>query len=227
MHPCCLPHSCRFYTIRYIYRQMHICRSWAKAWKVGKGAEMAKFFGVWVYGGVLAALALMVSAVGLAFYLPLPLLLVFLLMPGYMVHQAEEHFDDRFRHFIDAEIGKGRPVLSDRDIFFVNVPGVWGVFALCFALACTVNVGSGLVPAYAALVNVPAHVAPALRMGRINPGLVTAVVVLLPLSVWTIVSVGSEAGVSWHWHAGAIAVAVLTHAGIFGLAALRVRANRI
>lgn len=187
---------------------------------------MAKLVDEWVYGGFLAALALVVSAFGLSNYLPLPPLLVFLLIPGYMFHQAEEHFGNRFRDFIDREIGGGRPVLTNREIFLVNVPGVWGVFAVCFALACTVNIGLGLIPAYAALLNVPAHVAPAIRMKRLNPGLVTAVLLLLPLSLWTIRSISSEPGISWYWHAAAIAIALITHAIIFGLAATRVRASR-
>lgn len=172
---------------------------------------MKKLIETWVYGGFLAALVLLIVVFGFARYLPLPLLLVFLLLPGYMLHQAEEHFGNRFRDFIDREIGGGRAVLNDRDIFFVNVPGVWGVFALSFTLASLVHIGFGLVPAYAALFNVPAHVAPAIKMRRANPGLVTAVVVLLPLSIWTIAAVGAEGGVWWGWHAGAVAVAVLSH----------------
>lgn len=187
---------------------------------------MARFVDEWVYGGFLAALALVVCAFGLANYLPLPLLLVFLLIPGYMLHQAEEHSANRFRDFVDQQIGRGRPVLNNRDIFLVNVPGVWGVFALCFVLACQGNMGLGLVPAYAALVNVPAHVVPAIRMRRLNPGLVTAVLVLLPLSLSTIASISSDSNISWPWHVAAIAIALITHALIFGLAATRLRANQ-
>lgn len=182
---------------------------------------MTRLVNDWVYGGLLAALALAVCSIGLAPLLPLPLLLVFLLLPAYMLHQAEEHLGNRFRDFMDTEIGKGRPVLSNRDIFLVNVPGVWGVFALCFTLASTIHVGFGLIPAYAALVNVPAHVAPALRMRRPNPGLVTAILILLPLSVWTIAAIDAGLESSLPWHASAIATAVLAHGIIFALAAKR------
>jgi hypothetical protein len=187
------------------------------------GAVMARLVDFWVYGGSLAALALIIVALGFAYYLPLTLLLVFLLLPAYMLHQAEEHVDDRFRRFIDEEIGKGRPVLTRRDIFFVNVPGIWGIFALCFTLAVIIHIGFGLIPAYAALVNVPAHLGPGIRMRRYNPGLITAVLLLFPLSLWTIWSIGSLPELSWHWHAIALAVAFISHGTIFGIAAIRVR----
>lgn len=186
---------------------------------------MARLVNFWVYGGSLAAIALIIVAFGLASYLPLPLLLVFLLLPAYMLHQAEEHLDDRFRRFIDEEIGEGRAVLTKRDIFFVNVPGIWGIFALCFAFAAIIHIGFGLIPAYAALVNVPAHLGPAIRMRRSNPGLITAVLVLLPLSLWTIASIASLPELSWHWHAIALAVALVSHGIIFGIAAIRVRTH--
>lgn len=183
---------------------------------------MAILIDDWAYGGFLAALALCIGAFGLARYLPLPLLLVFLLMPAYMIHQAEEHFGNRFRDFLDREIGKGCSVLSNVDIFIVNVPGVWGVFALSFALASTVDIGFGLIPAYAALINVVAHLVPAARMRRSNPGLVTAILMLLPLSTSAIAAIGAHAGV--FWHVLGIVTALITHAIIFGLAARRVRA---
>ncbi|WP_152662570.1 HXXEE domain-containing protein [Devosia soli] len=181
---------------------------------------MSKLVDDWVYGGFLAALMLAISSIGLARYLPLPLLLVFLMMPAYMLHQAEEHFGNRLRDFLDREIGGGRSVLTNFDIFVVNVPGVWALFAFSMALAAAVDIGFGLVPAYAALLNVPAHVAPAIKMRRSNPGLVTAVLLLLPLSVWLIAAVSLK-GVAWYWHVLALAVAIGAHGLILWHAARR------
>lgn len=150
---------------------------------------------------------------------------VFLLMPAYMLHQFEEHVDDRFRRFVDQELGLGRPVLTRQDIFLINVPGVWGLFAGAFALSATLALGYGLIPAYSALINVFMHVAPAIKMRRYNPGLISAFLLLLPASIWAITLLSQAEGVTWQYHLLGVGLGIAIHAGIMILAAQRLRGS--
>lgn len=151
----------------------------------------------WVYGGVLAGLALCLLSIGLAARLQTAELAVFLLMPIYMLHQYEEHADDRFRLFVNETLGDGAPLLTRLDVFVINVPGVWGIYALVFSLAVTVHVGIGLIAAYTSLINAIVHVAQAIRMRRYNPGLATAIVLFVPASLWALMAL-SGSGTCFH-----------------------------
>jgi hypothetical protein len=75
------------------------------------------------------------------------------LPPVYMVHQYEEHDNDRFRLFVNEKIGKQRVGLSPLAVFVINVPGVWGVIGISLALAATVSARFGLVAAYLVLLH--------------------------------------------------------------------------
>lgn len=144
---------------------------------------MTHFFTSWVYGGSLAGLLLLGLMPAFAPGWSLALVLVFLHLPGYMLHQLEEHADDRFRRFFNAIMGGGREVLTPAAVFVVNVPGVWGVNLASILLAARVDLGWGLIGVYLTLVNAVVHVAQAARMRRYNPGLATAVGMFLPLAV--------------------------------------------
>ncbi|WP_379995709.1 HXXEE domain-containing protein [Devosia nitrariae] len=146
-------------------------------------------------------------------------------MPAYMLHQFEEHVDDRFRRFVDQELGNGRPVLTRLDIFLINVPGVWGIFAGSFALSATVALGYGLIPAYSALINVFMNVAPAIKMRRYNPGLISALLLLLPTSIWAITQLSQAEGVTWPYHVLGVGLGAAIHMGIMALAAKRLRSG--
>lgn len=184
---------------------------------------MRRFTESWVYGGTAAAGMLCLIALGLFHLIGATLSAVFLLMPAYMLHQFEEHFDDRFRRFVDQAIGQGRPVLTRQDIFLINVPGVWGLFAGAFALSATLALGYGLIPAYCALINVFMHVAPAIKMRRYNPGLISALLLLLPSSTWAITLLSQAEGVTGQHHLLGIGLGIAIHAGIMVLAAKRLR----
>jgi hypothetical protein len=97
----------------------------------------------WVYGGFLAALMLLALTPVLASRWSVALLLIWLQLPAYMLHQYEEHDDDRFRRFVNATIGNGEDVLTRFDTFVINIAGVWGVDTISFWLATRVSL-SGL-----------------------------------------------------------------------------------
>ncbi len=184
------------------------------------------FLQSWVYGGTLAGLTLLIVAIGLYGPLGTPLFVVFLLLPLYMVHQYEEHAGDRFRLFVDRWIGQGQPVLTHLAIFVINVPGVWGIYAVVFVLASTIDIGFGLIAGYTTLVNAIAHIGQAAKMKLPNPGLVTAIVLFLPAAIWTIALLVGQ-GVPWGYHLLGIACALGIHGLIVAHVLRRLRGFQI
>lgn len=168
----------------------------------------------WVYGGFLAALLLLALSPLLLAGWPLPLAATFLLLPAYMVHQYEEHDRDRFRLFFNETIGKGFDVLSPRTVFITNVPGVWGVIALSLYGAVWLNLGWALIAVYLVLVNAVVHIVHAVLFRRYNPGLVTALVLFLPLGWFTLALINRAGGGSSTFHAIGVSSAIAIHAAI-------------
>lgn len=168
----------------------------------------------WVYGGTLAALMLLALTPVLARGWPLALLLTWAQLPAYMLHQYEEHDDDRFRRFVNATLGAGREILTRRDTFIINIVGVWGVDALAFALAARIDIGWGLIAVYLSLVNGVIHALQAIAMRRVNPGLYTAVGLFLPLGAATLWVFATEPGVTLAHHALGLGIALAIHAAI-------------
>lgn len=140
----------------------------------------------WVYGGFLAAVMLLVLTPVLSRGWSTALLLIWLQLPVYMLHQFEEHDGDRFRLAVNATVGGGKEVLTRFDTFVINIAGVWGINALAFTLAATGRAGSGLVAVYLSLINSLGHCAQAVALRRYNPGLATSIVLFMPLGIGTL-----------------------------------------
>jgi len=175
----------------------------------------------WVYGGALAGLL----GLGLLWLagpqISAPLAAVALLLPLYMLHQFEEHDDDRFRRFFNTLIGGGREVLTLPAVFIINIGGVWIVYFIAITLAARVDLGLGLIAVYGTLVNALVHIAAAAVKRCYNPGLATAVVLFLPagiVALWLVHGTG-EAGLAEH--AIGLAVAIGIHAVIVAYALRR------
>lgn len=168
----------------------------------------------WVYGGSLAGLLLLALAPLIVSGWSWPLIATFLQLPAYMLHQFEEHDAGRFGAFINRQIGGGQMVLPDGAIFLINVPGVWGVIALSLWLAVKIAPGFGLVAVYLTLVNALVHVGPTVVLRRYNPGLVTAIIVFLPLSLWALTEISAAPGTGFGHHLLGFGSAVLMHAAI-------------
>lgn len=143
-----------------------------------------RFITNWVYGSALFALFLLTLAPLLLHAYSTAIFAVFLTLPAYMLHQWEEHDQDRFRLFVNATIGKGKEALSPLDVFLINVPGVWGVITLSVWLAVAVNPGYGFIAIYLVTVNALAHVLQAILMRCYNPGTITAAILFLPLGAY-------------------------------------------
>ena len=84
----------------------------------------------WVYGAALAGALLLLLTPVIAGSWTAPSILAFLALPFYMLHQYEEHENDRFRLLVNRILGGGREALTLWNVFVINVPIVWGVLAL-------------------------------------------------------------------------------------------------
>lgn len=140
-----------------------------------------------------------------------PLGVVFLQLPVYMLHQWEEHAGDRFRLYVNRTIGRGREALTPVATFWINSLGVWAVDLAALYLAAFMNVGLGLIAVYLPLVNSLGHIGPAVAKREYNPGLLTSVLLFLPVGVWGLVTIPAD---DWTWHAVGLGAAVAVHAAI-------------
>jgi|HubBroStandDraft_5_1064220.scaffolds.fasta_scaffold137636_2 hypothetical protein len=183
-----------------------------------KEQMFARLIANWVYGGFLAGLLLLLLTPLLVHSWPVSLVTTFLCLPVYMVHQYEEHDNDRFRLFVNQKIGERRVGLSPLAVFVINVPGVWGVIGISLALAATVSIGFGLVAVYLILLNGTIHVVQAVISRGYNPGLGTAIFLFLPLGGYGITAIQQAGGGTFLMHmtgagaAIAIHVAIIVHA---------------
>ena len=175
----------------------------------------------WVYGGALAGLLLFALLPALVTGWSLALVAVLLCLPVYMLHQYEEHDNDRFRRFFNQTLFGGREVLSRGAVFVINVPGVWGVIAISFCLARFVNIGFGLIAVYLTLVNALVHVVAAVKQRHYNPGLATAVAVFLPASIFGLWQINEAGGGSPAMQALGLGAAIGIHVAIIAYARIK------
>ena len=170
----------------------------------------------WVTGALFMALGFS-ALVPLLYVMWTPtLMLIYLHIPGYMLHQVEEHTDDRFRSYINDKVFGGVEALTPGAVLWINLPGVWGVNLAALYLAWFREPGWALAAPYLMLVNAIAHLVNAMQNQEYNPGLGTAILIFLPLGL---VSLYAASG-SPVQHAIGVAVALAIHATI-GLSAHR------
>lgn len=184
-----------------------------------------RLVGNWVYGGFLAGLLVLLITPILARNWPPALLATFLCLPAYMLHQYEEHDNDRFRAYFNQTFGKGREVLSLWAVFLINVPGVWGVIAIAFWLASSHNPGFGLIAAYLLLLNAAIHIVSSAALRGYNPGLVTAVLFFVPLGSWCVIAIQRSGSGSVWMHLIGAGAAIGIHAAIAIPVALAARSG--
>ncbi len=170
----------------------------------------------WVYGGFLCGLLLFILLPELARHWSSAVLAVFVQLPVYMLHQYEEHDNDRFRLFVNRTIGGGHEVLSHAAVFVINVPGVWGIVAASFLLSAFVSIGYGLIAVYLVLVNAVTHLGAAVATRSYNPGSGTALFLFLPAGIWGVREVQRTGTVGWGYHLLGLVIAVVIHVAIVG-----------
>lgn len=176
----------------------------------------------WPYAALFAGVLLLCL---LPFFLALglPLTLIFLQLPLYMLHQFEEHDRDRFRIFANQVVGQGREAFTPLSIFIINSVGVWGIDLLALYLAFYVDLSFGLLAIYLPLVNAFAHIAALVALRRYNPGLWTAILLFIPFGIWSLLVVSQASGASAKAHALALGAAILVHVAILAFIKLRLR----
>ncbi|NWG26270.1 MAG: HXXEE domain-containing protein [Pseudorhodoplanes sp.] len=176
----------------------------------------------WMLAGATSAVLLLALAPLMGASWPVAMLAVYLQLPFYMLHQVEEHYGDRFRKFFNEFIAGGLPALTTPVAVLINVPGVWGVDLISIYLARFVDIGLGLIAVYLMLVNAITHIIAAIILRRYNPGLVSAIVLFIPASVWAIVAISAVPGVDATDHAIGLGIAVAMHVAIVVYMKIRV-----
>ncbi len=143
-----------------------------------------------------------------------PIFWIYLQLPVYLLHQLEEHAGDRFRIFMNREIGHGVEVLSRPATFVINSIGVWGVDLLALYLAIFVSPGWGLAALYLPLVNAIGHLGQAAAQRKYNPGLATATLAFIPLAGFGLWFVTRSVDATWIMQGVGLAIAIAIHAAI-------------
>ncbi len=177
----------------------------------------------WMYAGFIAGLFLFAIMPVLGGAMSLALLLVFLQLPVYQLHQLEEHAGDRFRRFANEVMAGGKEALTTPAVVFINIFGVWVMNLMALYLARFVELGLGLIAVYLTLVNAVTHIAAGIVLRRYNPGLATAILLFLPVGLYALVVLSETEGVTMADQAIGLAVAILIHAGIIVYVRRRVR----
>lgn len=168
----------------------------------------------WMYAGAVTAVFLLALLPLVAGVWSGALLATYLMLPVYMVHQLEEHTDDRFRRFVNTWIGGGREVLTPLAVVVINLVGVWLLTLACLYAVAFWAPGFGLIAVDLVLVNALAHIGPAARLRIYNPGLATAVGLFLPVGLWAFVVLARTPGVGVADHVMGLCAAILVHAAI-------------
>jgi len=143
-----------------------------------------------------------------------PAVLLYLLLPVYMLHQYEEHARGGFKIFVNTLLGQGREILSDEAILWINLLGVWVAGLIVLYLAVYVNLAFGLISGYLVAFNGLTHVLMGLARRPLNPGFWTSLLVFLPLGGFTLFAITQASHAGWADHLLALGAAVLLHAGI-------------
>lgn len=174
----------------------------------------------WPYAATFTAVFLFLLAPFFYKAFGLPFTLLYLMLPIYQVHQLEEHYHDRFRLFINNVMMGGLEALTVPATFWINCLGVWALdFALLYP-ACYLNPAWGLGIVYVVIINAITHIMVTVRKRTYNPGVITSVVLFLPLGLWTLHVVTVSAQATWLQQAVGVAVGVAGHvlilATVFG-----------
>jgi hypothetical protein len=143
-----------------------------------------------------------------------------LLLIGYLFHQFEEHGIDlygRVYYFIEygnvqlaARFGESGPQLTDLAIYRINTLGIWVPFLLAIWAGRRLP-WVGLAAAGTMLTNGLFHIMIAVGNGEYNPGLGTALVLFLPISISYFRNARREAGIGLLAVLGGIAFGVAGH----------------
>ncbi len=146
----------------------------------------------------------------------LVVLLVFLQLVIYLFHQYEEHAQGKFKAFANQMIAGGQPKIGDLPIFWINIVGVWIIYLMVIYGAVLSNPALGLIAAYTTLINGLLHILASIATRRYNPGLITSLILFLPMSIYTIAIINGLPDTTSTYHLLGIGAALVVHALTFG-----------
>jgi hypothetical protein len=158
----------------------------------------------WVPGALISALALL-AVMPIFARTNWPQTLIFLHLPAYMLHQVEEHTNDRFRAFVNQRMFGGLEALTVEAVLWINIPGVWGLNLLALYIARFGDPGFALAAPYFMQFNAVVHLIPFAKTRAYNPGLVTGLLLFVPLAATTLYVI--KATLMQHMLGAAIAAA--------------------
>ncbi|MFG1462007.1 HXXEE domain-containing protein [Xanthobacter sp. DSM 24535] len=150
--------------------------------------------------------------------------LLWLTVAAYLLHQFEEHGVSlfgapyAFRGALCATLGYGDAVACPIPLAFITAVNVSAVWVAGFASALVARRWPlvGLSFLSVPLVNAFVHIVPAVLERRYNPGLATAVVLFLPLCLWTLSVAVRRHGAGLRELALLVLAGVLVHAVLMG-----------
>lgn len=145
------------------------------------------------------------------------LLVVYLQLPVYMLHQFEEHANGAFKAYAHRTVLRGRAPVPDRTIFVINIGGVWVLDLALLYLARFRSLRFGLIACYLALVNGFTHIAIALKRREYNPGLATSLALFLPIGIVSVRRLSTLTRTHPRDHRRALAFSLLLHAAVFAV----------
>jgi len=171
----------------------------------------------WSRAGLLMAALAVVLTPPLARSIGFAGMVVYIQLPVYMLHQYEEHAHGAFKAYLNRLLPASRQ-LTDGKIFGINIVGVWGLDLLALYLALYVNLAFGLAAAYLAGVNALLHIGQAARTRQYNPGLATALLLMVPAGGYAIVAVSRAAHASVAAEALGLGAALAVHVATIAVA---------
>jgi hypothetical protein len=154
-----------------------------------------------------------------------------LLWPMYLVHQFEEHGIDLLGHrfaflaSLCATLGHSNLADCPADVAFVFAVNVVGC-QLAFAMSWLFRRRNPLIAACAwgiPLVNAVAHLGPAVIHRAYNPGVLTSIILFVPLGAWMLYTVVRSGVVSGRQVLRIFASGIVSHAVLLGSLNLRGR----
>ncbi len=187
-------------------------------WLYGNWAKMCLFIAALLFTALLA----FVDASNF------PLFLIWLQVPLYLLHQYEEHaWPGGFKDYVNRKVFKtgGEVPLSEKSVFWINIPVVWVLMPL-FALLARFGLAFGAWIPYMAAFNALTHIIAAIAKREYNPGFFISLFVTLPVAAYALWVLYQAGVLSLAVNVISITVAVLIHAAIVVYAKTQLDKNK-
>jgi hypothetical protein len=168
-------------------------------------------------GGIVFGALVLMYREGESFSLSKLTRLNWLLLTAYLVHQFEEHGVDvfgriyYFHEYANAQLAAQGITLTPLAILKINTISVWMGFLLAVWGGSRYK-WPGLAAAGMTLINAVFHITMAVANGEYNPGVLTAVVLFLPISIFYFGYVRTSYSVSFWEIGGGVAFGIAGHA---------------